>query len=266
MKTRVISAIVALAIFIPIFICGGLIFKIAIGVLTLLGLKEFIDIKETKKELPNFIKIISYFFVLLILLNIEVSKDMIINIDFRLLTGLCLVTLLPVVLYHNREIYSVNDSYYVLATTLFLGISMSFLDIYRSMGLEILAYLFLITILTDTFAYFVGSLIGRHKLLEVVSPKKTWEGLIGGTILGVFVSTVFYMTVVNASANILTVVSVTTFLSIIGQFGDLFFSAVKRYYGKKDFSNLIPGHGGVLDRIDSIIFVLLGFMFFISII
>ena len=120
--------------------------------------------------------------------------------------------------------------------------------------------------MTDTFAYLTGMLIGQHKLLESVSPKKTWEGLIGGTILGVFVSTVFYMTVVNASANILTVVSVTTFLSIIGQFGDLFFSAVKRYYGKKDFSNIMPGHGGILDRLDSIIFVMLAYSFFITLI
>lgn len=266
MKQRVISAIVALAIFIPIFIYGGLVFKISVGILTLLGLKEFIDIKETKKVLPNFIKIISYFWVLLILLNIDVNKDMIINIDFRLLTGLMIITLLPVVLYHNREIYSVNDSYYILATTLFLGISMSFLNIYRDMGLSTIAYLFLVTIMTDTFAYLVGSLIGRHKLLEVISPKKTWEGLIGGSIFGVFISTVFYMTIVSSDASLINVVLITTFLSLIGQFGDLFFSAIKRYYGKKDFSNIMPGHGGILDRLDSIIFVMLAYSFFITLI
>ena len=76
----------------------------------------------------------------------------------------------------------------------------------------------------------------------------------------------FYVTVISQTTPVLYVVLASTFLSLLGQFGDLFFSAIKRYYGKKDFSNLIPGHGGVLDRIDSIIFVLLGFMFFISII
>ena len=109
-------------------------------------------------------------------------------------------------------------------------------------------------------------LIGRNKLLEDISPKKTWEGTIGGTFFGVFISTMFYVTVISQTTPVLYVVSTSTFLSLLGQFGDLFFSAIKRYYGKKDFSNLIPGHGGILDRIDSIIFVLLGFMFFISII
>ena len=65
---------------------------------------------------------------------------------------------------------------------------------------------------------------------------------------------------------IYVIILMTMFLSILGQFGDLFFSAIKRYYGKKDFSNIMPGHGGILDRLDSIIFVILGFMFFITII
>lgn len=266
MKTRVISAIIALLIAIPILLTGGVIFKISVGVLTLLGLKEFMDIKETKKPLPNFIKIISYLFVIMILLNLEVDDNLMISMDFRIITGLCLVTFIPVVLYHEREKYSVNDAYYVLASTLFLGISMTFLDIYRSMQIEILIYLFLISIISDTYAYFVGSLIGKHKLLEVISPKKTWEGMIGGTIFGVFIPTVYFITFVNSEAVLLNVIIVTLFLSIIGQFGDLFFSAIKRYYGKKDFSNIMPGHGGILDRFDSIIFIMLAFSFFLTII
>ena len=265
MKIRVISAIIALLIAIPILLTGGVIFKIAVGILTLLGLKEFIDIKETKKPLPNFIKIISYLFVIMILLNLEVDDNLIISMDFRIITGLCLVTFIPVVLYHEREKYSVNDAYYVMASTLFLGISMSFLDIYRSMQIEILIYLFLISIISDTYAYFVGSLIGRHKLLEVISPKKTWEGMIGGTIFGVFIPTVYFITFVNSEVPLANVIVVTLFLSIIGQFGDLFFSAIKRYYGKKDFSNIMPGHGGILDRFDSIIFIMLAFSFFLTI-
>lgn len=266
MKIRIISAIVCLAIFIPIFMAGGIVFKIAMGILTLLGFKEFLDIKESKKALPNFIKVISYFLVLMLMINIEIDESYKIIFDFRLLTGLCLVAFIPVVLYHNRDIYSVNDSYYVVASTLFLGISMSYLVLYRNMSFHLLVYLFMITVITDTFAYFTGYLIGKHKLLEVISPKKTWEGLFGGTIMGVFVSTVYYLTAINGNVSIVTLVLITTFLSIIGQFGDLFFSAIKRYYGKKDFSNIMPGHGGVLDRLDSIIFVMLAYSFFMELI
>ena len=74
------------------------------------------------------------------------------------------------------------------------------------------------------------------------------------------------MTVFNSKTSLIIVILMSLFLSILGQYGDLVFSAIKRYYGKKDFSNIMPGHGGILDRFDSIIFVILGFMFFITLI
>ena len=90
--------------------------------------------------------------------------------------------------------------------------------------------------------------------------------MVGGTVFGVFIATVYYHVVIDSLLPIYIVILMTLFLSILGQLGDLVFSAIKRYFGKKDFSNIMPGHGGVLDRLDSIIFVMLGFMFFISII
>ena len=135
----------------------------------------------------------------------------------------------------------------------------------RHTDLKLFVFLFTITITTDTFAYLTGSLIGKHKLLTEISPKKTWEGLIGGTIMGVFVSAMFYHTCIDPEFSKITLLAICTFLSLLAQFGDLAFSAMKRYFGIKDFSNLMPGHGGILDRLDSIIFVVLGFTFFITI-
>ncbi len=102
-------------------------------------------------------------------------------------------------------------------------------------------------------------------MLEVISPKKTWEGFVGGTILGTFIAVMFYKTVINPEVILSNLILITLFLSIIGQLGDLFFSAIKRHYNKKDFSNIMPGHGGILDRLDSIIFVMLAFSLFINI-
>lgn len=265
MKKRVISAVVALLILVPIFYVGGIIFDLAVIALALLGLREFLKVKETKKQIPSFISFISYIILTLILISsLNVSK-MVFMVDYRILSALFLVFLLPAILYHDRSKYSITDAFYLIGGVFFLAISFSILIVIRNMDLNLIIYLFLITIMTDTYAYIIGMLIGKHKLLEDVSPNKTWEGMIAGTVFGTLIATMFYITVIDPYINLLLIISVTLFLSILGQLGDLVFSSIKRYFGKKDFSNIMPGHGGILDRFDSIIFVLLGFIFFIGI-
>lgn len=262
---RVISAIIALIILFPIFIKGGTIYEITILILGLIGLKEFLDIKETKKELPAFVKFIAYIVFTLFVLSGTNTKDIALSVDYRIISTLVLAFLMPTVLYHEREKYSINDAFYLIGGVFFLSLAFELLIFIRMYNLKYLIYLFLITVLTDTFALYTGMLIGKNKLLETISPKKTWEGFFGGTIMATIISCIYFTTVINPDISISLLVIVTIFLSILGQFGDLAFSAIKRYYGKKDFSNLIPGHGGILDRFDSIIFVILGFMFFIGI-
>ncbi len=265
MKQRVISAIIMIAIVIPVFIIGGDLFKIAIFLVSWLGMKEYLDIKETKKQLPIFIKLMGYLFIPLILFSVDISSKLQMIIDFRIITSLLIILLLPVVLYHNRDTYSINDANYVFMGVIFLGIAMSLFNTYFEMDSNILLYLIFISVITDTFAYVTGMLIGKHKLLPVISPKKTWEGAIGGTIFAVLVATVFYITVINGDVKLYVIIPITLILSVVGQLGDLFFSAIKRYFDKKDFSNLMPGHGGILDRLDSLIFVLLAYSFFLNI-
>ena len=266
MKTRIISAIIALAIIIPLILNGGAVFNLGVYVISILALKEFLDIKSTKKQIPIFIQLIAYIFItILIAFN---SKDLsnVFTLDYRILAALFMAFLIPTVFYHERSKYSINDAFYLIGGLLFLGISMSLLILVRSLDLNLLIFLLLIPMVTDIFAYITGMLIGKNKLLEEISPKKTVEGMVGGTIMGVFVSAMFYHTVIDPTFSKVELVAICTFLSLLGQYGDLVFSAIKRYFGKKDFSNLIPGHGGILDRLDSIIFVLLGFMYFITII
>ena len=110
---------------------------------------------------------------------------------------------------------------------------------------------------TDIFAYFVGKYLGKHKFSKV-SPKKSIEGCIGGTIGAIIlmiVYTYFVNTYLGMNYSYLYIVGIGVILSLIGQIGDFSASSIKRYVDIKDYSNLIPGHGGMLDRIDSLIFL-----------
>lgn len=265
MKQRVISAAIAVAIFIPIFLLGGITFNIAFYILTLVGLREFMKAKEKEKKLPDFIRLVAYIMITLLYFECTLNGSLNFSFDYRMLAALFLTLLLPVVLYHNEKVYNIKDAFYLLGGVFFLGFSMSLFYMYRSISLELVLFLFLITIITDSYAYFAGMLIGKNKLLETISPKKTWEGTIIGSLVGAFVCSVYYLTAINPEVSIFALSIIVLFLSLIGQFGDLFFSAIKRKYKIKDFSNIMPGHGGVLDRLDSIIFVMLAFTFFLNI-
>lgn len=266
MKKRVITALILVLVALPIFYIGGNLFKAAFFLLSLQALREFITVREKKKEFPNIIKLIAYVCLTLFYFSVSIESNLMINFDFRIITALLLVLFFPIILYNDKNKYNINDCCYMLGGVLLIASAMALANFYRSISLRLIVYLFMVTILTDTFALFTGMLIGRHKLLESVSPKKTWEGFIGGAIVATFTSTVFYLTVIDTNASFPVIMLFTLFLSIIGQFGDLFFSSIKRYYKVKDFSNLMPGHGGVLDRLDSIIFVLLAFSLFINLI
>lgn len=265
MKTRVISAAVALAIFIPIIIYGGIVFNVVAYLIGLMCLKEFMDAQTKKQEIPWPVKILAFIAISLIILTDVRAVSLSYSLDYRIISAIFLGLLTPVIIYHNKDKYSIRDAFYVIGGVLFLGISIALLIMLRHISLKLFVFLFIITIITDTFAYVTGMLIGKHKLIESVSPKKTWEGSIGGTIMGVFASVMFYHTCIDPEFSVFYLTLICTFLSILGQLGDLAFSAMKRYFGIKDFSNIMPGHGGVLDRLDSIIFVILGFVFFINI-
>jgi phosphatidate cytidylyltransferase len=119
-------------------------------------------------------------------------------------------------------------------------------------GIHAIMWLMLVVWATDTFAYFAGRMLGGPKLAPVFSPKKTWSGLFGGMAGAAVISTI-YATVFFPSWIALSVVAAS--LAIVAQIGDIFESALKRCYGVKDSGYLIPGHGGVLDRVDGLVAV-----------
>ncbi len=135
-------------------------------------------------------------------------------------------------------------------------------------GKILIWYVFFAAWGTDIFAYAIGRRLGKHKFTEI-SPNKSIEGCVAG-LFGSIIMCMAYTLVCNSIWNVnisyLYIFGISIFLSVISQIGDLAASAVKRHCGIKDFSNLIPGHGGLLDRIDSVIFILPFAYFLLSII
>ncbi|MBE6157893.1 MAG: phosphatidate cytidylyltransferase [Firmicutes bacterium] len=266
MKTRILSAIVMIAVFIPLLVIGGKPFAIFMTLLALVGLYEILHIRESRKEFPLMMKIFAYLMVVFFSMTNFKSIEFLYNVDYRVMAFIIFAFLAPMVFINDTKKYNLNDSLFLIGSVLFIGMSFNLLIITRNYDLSYILYLLLITTITDTFALFTGMLVGKHKLCPEISPKKTVEGLLGGTFMGVIVATAFYLTVINSHVSLVLLILVTAALSLVGQLGDLVFSIIKRYYGKKDFSNLIPGHGGILDRFDSIIFVALAFILFLGII
>ncbi len=149
----------------------------------------------------------------------------------------------------------------VLIGALFLGHLLLIRDLkavagegFRYVGREMTFFLIVVIWTVDTGAWCVGRLIGRHKLAPLVSPKKTWEGVVGGTLLACLVGWFFRAAFLRQEMGNVEAILFTLVIAVSAQFSDLIESLMKRSFGVKDSSQLLPGHGGVLDRFDSFIF------------
>lgn len=251
MKKRVISAIVALIIFVPLVILGGVYLKIATCILGVLAMKEFLSLPHKNKR-PIYVDVIIYALTILLIFMDEKREI------YYFLT--MIIPLLAVIYCNDNKKYNADEAFKLIGMAYLVGTVFHKFLLIRGESLMLFVYLFLITMLTDTYAHLAGTLIGKHKLAPKISPKKTWEGAIVGGIFGTLCAATFYYIAISNNVNVLGLLIVTLFLSCLGQLGDLFFSAVKRNHDIKDFSNIMPGHGGVLDRLDSIIFVIIGYI------
>lgn len=244
MKKRLISAAVMLAVFVPLIIIGGFVFEIGITIVSLLAFKEILDIINKENKIPLIMTILSYLSVGILVLCAD-----------SLLPCLALILLfifIPIIFLDKKD-YNYNIASKLFGIILFVGLSFYTISNVRFSSLEEFIYLILITVCTDTFAYFGGLLLGKHKLMPKISPNKTIEGSIIGSMVGTLVPCFVYLFFVNPDINIAVLIIITLVISLFGQIGDLLFSSIKRYFQIKDFSNLIPGHGGILDRFDSIL-------------
>ena len=260
MKERVISAIIAFIILIPLLIFGGISFAIAVGIIGVLAYKEILDLKKSHNEIPNIIKILGLISIVYIILGDYYNSLSTIIFSYQKFLLPIVLLMLPTVFIENKK-YSTKDAFYLLGTIYLIGILFNLIITLRNVNLFLLIYLLSIPIFTDTFAYIIGCAIGKHKMAPLISPKKSWEGAIGGLIGGSIVPIIIYSNLVDGFS--IKLVLITIILSVVGQIGDLFYSKIKRENGIKDFSNIMPGHGGILDRVDSLSFVIFTYVLLI---
>ena len=260
MNTRIITAIVALLIVIPLVLLGGIYFELLMCLVGALAFKEMIDLKKTHGKIPNMMIFIGLVSLLSLILSNNSNLSIYYGFSYQTLALIVIGIIVPVIFYKEEE-YSSKDALYLLGIVLFLGLALNSFLIIRMRSFKTLLFLLIIPTFNDIFAYVIGSKFGKNKMCKSISPNKTWEGSIGGLVLGTVGGVVLYRLLLGKIT--FKIIMITIVLSIIGQMGDLVMSRIKRENDIKDFSNLLPGHGGILDRLDSSIFVFLAYMFMI---
>lgn len=246
MKQRIITGLAILAVVIPAFLLGGIPFKLLVVFFISTGVYEVYALK--KDVWPLWI----YFIILSMVLTMALLNFN--DLFLVLVVSTMLLMSLPVMF----EWFLPFDAGYLLSMILLFSAALKGILLIQGLGNLVMVYMLVVTYMTDTAAYFSGYLFGKHKLNERISPKKTIEGAIGGWLVSFGLSTLYaYLLIETVPFNVMLVASFI--LPIVAQFGDLALSAIKRYFGVKDFGTIFPAHGGVLDRIDSLLFVLISF-------
>lgn len=252
LKQRVITAVVALIIFIPIVFLGGTLIEIAALALAVVAMSEVLIMKRILLVTPE--AIISILGTLFLVAPKSWMHDLPSQINTPFVSLIFAIALMVRVVFSKNR-FNFDDAGVLTLTMLYIGFGFNMFVQARTVGFGMLMYLLLTVWSTDSGAYLVGRKIGKTKLAPQISPNKTWEGSIGGTIVAVIVGIIFSVTGL-IHYGILATILMTLFLSIAGQLGDLIESSLKRYYGVKDSGRILPGHGGILDRFDSLLLVL----------
>ncbi len=250
--TRLISGIILLAIMISTVIVGGDILFALVVLISLIGLMELyrvVNIHKTVLALSGYLATI--------VLDFSIRFHHTDYMFYTIVVLLLLVMAIYVILYPKYKSEQISMTIFGFV---YVPIMLSYL--YQIRILENGVYLIWLAFIgawgSDTCAYCVGMLIGKHKLPSELSPKKSIEGCIGGIVgaalIGFIYATIFksHLTTIDNPQLSLAIIGAVS--SILSQIGDLAASAIKRNHGIKDYGKLIPGHGGILDRFDSIIF------------
>ncbi len=263
MKERIVTGVILALILLPIIgFSEYIIYPILMSLLAATALFEMFRVIGVVKDL--YLTVPPYLFgaVLPLLAYFMMQRG---QEHFNVLSVLSMCVLLYlfylfIVLIVRYERVRLEDAALAFMTSLYIVASFTSLTVVRYMagGRWYFGIVFITAWATDIFAYFTGYFFGKHKLSPKISPKKTIEGSLGGIFFSILICVLYGLvleTKALASVNYVALALTGLVLSILAQAGDLAASLIKRQYGVKDYSNLMPGHGGVMDRFDSVIAV-----------
>lgn len=245
MKTRIITGLVLIAVILPCVIFGGVSFQVLIGIVAGAAVFEMLSICDRPKANIYLYPLVGLF----VFYSLFFEGDLMISSDIIIIY---MIVLLGCSMFDNGMNFQRLCYYFTTGVLVAMGLHMIY-QLRLIYGVDYLIILALATFGTDTGAYFTGLMFGKHKLNPRLSPKKTIEGSLGGMLLGTVLS-VAYAAYIQINIPLLIFTGICFILTITGQIGDLTFSSIKRTFEVKDYSQLLPGHGGVLDRFDSILF------------
>lgn len=256
-KTRLLSGILLVIIALVTVITGGKCLFLVLLAISLIGMTELYKVFGIEKKIPGIIGYLAaagYYGLLYFRKSLpgeELNYFMMLFMAFLICQMAVLVFAYP--RYNTQQIFAAFFGMFYVAVML----SYIYQTRILAGGVYTVWLVFVCSWGCDTCAYCVGMLIGKHKMAPILSPKKSVEGGIGG-ILGAALIGILYGLAINhwggADADILVYAVIGAAGGAISQIGDLAASAIKRYHNIKDYGKLIPGHGGILDRFDSVIF------------
>ena len=251
---------------------GNAVFACVFFVIGIIGIYEYVhnlELKGVKSNKPMaFIAGIATYVALTIFPKYGTCPDPITLYYFAMimvgLVPVLYLTTFLVQLWHNdSEPFTTVG--HTLLPSIWIMTPLALLNDVQSVGAGLTMMIFILIWVNDSFAYITGMLLGKHKMWERHSPKKTWEGTIGGVVFciaaAIFVGPLFYPLI-----HIMEWAIIGLICSVVGTLGDLVESMFKRYCGVKDSGNIMPGHGGVLDRFDSILMAVPFVLLFLGII
>lgn len=256
-KSRLTSGIILVILAFVTVIAGGEILAAVLCLISLIAYGELCKVCEIhkKQEGKNYLEIIGYIFIVLYYTTMILWKNPM-HMAWVVSMSFIFHLFIYVFTFPRYHITQIMGSFF---SFIYGPVMFSFLFLTRQLeyGVYFVWMIFISSWISDTCAYCVGVLIGKHKLAPILSPKKSIEGSVGGILGSVIVGALFGYFIVE---RVITQQQVTWIFALIGgvgsvvaQIGDLAASAIKRNYEIKDYGKLIPGHGGIMDRFDSII-------------